>query len=132
MEARDWETVRRLLADDLIVTWPQTRERIRGGEVLMQEDRALRILRRMAEVATSTRHAIASRTPPELPASPLPQLVHASMFRNGRRHARGLQFDAQGSDAAGKRTGARACRSPEDRSGVHGSNAIGEARWARD
>jgi len=35
MEARDWEGVRRLLAEDIVVTWPQTRERIRGAETFV-------------------------------------------------------------------------------------------------
>jgi ketosteroid isomerase-like protein len=39
MEARDWEAVRRLLADDLIVTWPQTRERIRSGDAFLELNR---------------------------------------------------------------------------------------------
>lgn len=31
-EARDWEGAQRLLADDLRIEWPGTRERIRGAE----------------------------------------------------------------------------------------------------
>jgi ketosteroid isomerase-like protein len=32
MEARDWARARSLLSDDLVTDWPQTRERIRGGD----------------------------------------------------------------------------------------------------
>ncbi|HVK69122.1 MAG TPA: nuclear transport factor 2 family protein [Polyangium sp.] len=39
MEARDWDAVRRLLAEDLVVTWPQTRERIRGAEAFVTLNR---------------------------------------------------------------------------------------------
>ena len=31
-EARDWDRARELLADDLVIEWPGTRERIRGGD----------------------------------------------------------------------------------------------------
>jgi ketosteroid isomerase-like protein len=36
MEARDWETVGALLADDVIVDWPQSGERIRGREAVIR------------------------------------------------------------------------------------------------
>jgi hypothetical protein len=39
MEARNWDAVRRLLADDLVVTWPQTRERIRGADAFVEVNR---------------------------------------------------------------------------------------------
>jgi len=39
MEARDWDAVRRLVADAIVVTWPQTRERIRGADTFVQLNR---------------------------------------------------------------------------------------------
>ncbi|MDI3288503.1 nuclear transport factor 2 family protein [Polyangium sp. 15x6] len=39
MEARNWGAVRRLVADDVVVTWPQTRERIRGGDAFVEVNR---------------------------------------------------------------------------------------------
>lgn len=32
IEARDWDAVRALLAEDLVCEWPHSRERIRGAE----------------------------------------------------------------------------------------------------
>ena len=40
MEARDWDRVRSLLDDGLVVDWPQTRERIRGGDAYVALNRA--------------------------------------------------------------------------------------------
>jgi hypothetical protein len=39
MEARDWDAVRRLVSEDVIVTWPVTRERIRGGSAFLELNR---------------------------------------------------------------------------------------------
>ena len=39
MEARNWDAVRRLLAEDLVVTWPQTRERIRDADAFVELNR---------------------------------------------------------------------------------------------
>ncbi|ACI98296.1 nuclear transport factor 2 family protein [Rhodospirillum centenum] len=39
MAARHWDTVRRLVAEELVVEWPQTRERIRGADAFVALNR---------------------------------------------------------------------------------------------
>ena len=39
MQARRWDEVRSLLAEDLVVDWPQTRERIRGAQSFVELNR---------------------------------------------------------------------------------------------
>jgi len=39
MEARSWDAVRELFAPDIVVTWPQTRERIRGADAVVEINR---------------------------------------------------------------------------------------------
>lgn len=38
-QARDWDAAGELLADDLVVEWPQTRERIRGRQNVIAVNR---------------------------------------------------------------------------------------------
>jgi ketosteroid isomerase-like protein len=38
-QARDWDAAAQLLADDVVVEWPQTRERIRGRENMIAVNR---------------------------------------------------------------------------------------------
>lgn len=39
MHARNWDKVRGLLADDLVMDWPQTREVIRGADAFVELNR---------------------------------------------------------------------------------------------
>jgi ketosteroid isomerase-like protein len=39
MQARDWDAAGQLLAEDVVVDWPQTRERIRGRENVIAVNR---------------------------------------------------------------------------------------------
>jgi ketosteroid isomerase-like protein len=40
MQARDWEGLAELLADDLVIEWPNTRQRIRGRQAYVDFNRA--------------------------------------------------------------------------------------------
>ena len=54
-QARDWQAAGELLADDVVVEWPQTRERIRGRENVLAvnqhypEGWTIRVLRVLSE-----------------------------------------------------------------------------------
>lgn len=54
-QAREWEAAGELLAEDVVVEWPQTRERIRGRENVLAVNRnypegwTIRVLRVLSE-----------------------------------------------------------------------------------